>query len=257
MNKQQLRDVYTTEQRIESVQSGWRRERTEFVTRHVSLLKEKGFILHSNLTAENASRIIEEELNYFKSLSQSFEWKLYDYDQPENLMELLEAKGFTVEDPEALLVLDIQSQQNLLNVTISSDIQSITDELGIDDIVSLEDKIWGISHSTLGDQLKRDLEDNPDLHLYGAYVNGEIVSAAWMYLHKNTSFGSLWGGSTLPEYRSKGYYTSLLAARVQQAWKKGYPLLTVDASPMSKIILEKRGFQFLATSFPCISPEFE
>lgn len=256
MNKQELLDIYTKEQRIEPVHAGWMRERTEFVTRHISLYKEKGFILYSNLMEENADRIIEEELDYFKTLSQSFEWKLYDYDQPLNLKELLVKKGFTVEDEEALLVLDIQSQTKLLELNIPSEIQPITDEAGIDDIVKLEDKIWGISHARLGEQLKRDLKSNPDLHLYGAYMNGEIVSAAWMYLHKNTSFGSLWGGSTLEEYRSKGFYTSLLAARAQQAWKQGYPLLTVDASPMSKPILEKRGFQFLAYTYPCISPIF-
>jgi hypothetical protein len=43
----------------------------------------------------------------------------------------------------------------------------------------------------------------------------------------------------------------LLAARAQEARARGFSLLTVDASPMSRPILEKHGFQHLATSTPC------
>lgn len=243
---------------MEPVEAGWKRESTEFVTRHISLHNDKGFILYSNLTEENADKMIEEEMEYFKSLSQSFEWKLYDYDQPVNLKERLVAKGFTVEDSEALLVLDLNSAATVVEHKIPAEIKPIITEQGIDAIVKLEDEIWGTPHAKLGEQLKRNLTKDPDhLYLYGAYADGKLVSAAWMYLHENTSFGSLWGGSTLPEYRNKGFYTSLLAVRAGQAMKKGYTLLTVDASPMSSPILQKRGFQFLAYTNPCLSPKFE
>jgi hypothetical protein len=47
----------------------------------------------------------------------------------------------------------------------------------------------------------------------------------------------------------------LLAVRAQAAWREGFPLLTVDASPMSRPILEKKGFEVLAFTWPCMSPE--
>ncbi|MCA9986957.1 MAG: GNAT family N-acetyltransferase, partial [Anaerolineales bacterium] len=66
-----------------------------------------------------------------------------------------------------------------------------------------------------------------------------------------SQFASLWGGSTIERYRRQGLYTALLAARAQEARGRGVRYLTVDASPMSRPILEKLGFQFIAYSFPC------
>ena len=43
----------------------------------------------------------------------------------------------------------------------------------------------------------------------------------------------------------------LLAARAQEARARGFLLLSVDASPMSRPILEKHGFQSLAAFTPC------
>jgi hypothetical protein len=78
------------------------------------------------------------------------------------------------------------------------------------------------------------------------------ASAAWIYFHAGSSFASLWGGATLPQFRNQGRYSLLLAARAQEARARGFSLLTVDASPMSRPILEKHGFQYLATSTPCV-----
>lgn len=256
MNKQQLLDIYTKEQRIEVDHPGWERIVTEHTIRNVSSFGEKGFVIYSNLNEDNVHSVIDQEIEYFKSISQGFEWKYYDYDQPANLKEILIEKGFTVEDPEALLVLDIGSQPKLLTMDLSPEIVRVTDDKGIDGIVQLEDTIWNEPHAELGERLKRDLKDDPDnLFIYAAMIDGEVVSGAWMYLHEGTSFGSLWGGSTLPEYRGRGIYTSLIAIRAQDALKKGYKLLTVDASPMSAPILQKRGFELLAYSYPCNSPE--
>ncbi|KAA0546948.1 GNAT family N-acetyltransferase [Bacillus sp. BGMRC 2118] len=256
MNKQQLLDIYTKEQRIEVEHPGWERLVTKHTIRNVSQFGEKGFVIYSNLTNENAHEIINQEIEYFSSISQGFEWKYYDYDQPANLKDLLIEKGFTIEDPEALLVLDIESKTDLLAMSISPEIVRITKDKDIDGIVSLEDAIWNESHAELGERLKRDLKDDPEnLLIYAAIIDGKVVSAAWMYLHEGTSFGSLWGGSTLPEYRGRGIYTSLIAIRAQEALKRGYTLLTVDASPMSAPILQKRGFELLAYSYPCNSPE--
>ena len=65
-------------------------------------------------------------------------------------------------------------------------------------------------------------------------------------------FGSLWGGSTLPEHRGRGIYSSLVAARAGEARERGCRWLTVDCSPMSLPILERRGFERLAVTTPFI-----
>jgi predicted acetyltransferase len=62
----------------------------------------------------------------------------------------------------------------------------------------------------------------------------------------------MWGGATLATHRGKGYYTALVAARLQEAMQRGARFLFIDASPMSRPILERRGFVFLGFSKPCV-----
>ncbi len=87
--------------------------------------------------------------------------------------------------------------------------------------------------------------------IYISYQEQQPASAAWIFFHAGSSFASLWGGATLPQFRNQGHYSLLLAARAQEARARGFSLLTVDASPMSRPILEKHGFQYLASSTPC------
>jgi hypothetical protein len=227
---------------------------TPWLIRHVSLTDMDGFVIYSNLNEENVDAAITGEVEYFAAIKQDFEWKVYDYDQPPDLKDRLRAHGFTIGDAEALLVLDLADRPAVLSHTISPYVKAITDAEGVDAIIAMENEIWHDNPVDLGEQLKRDLLNEPDqLSIYAAYVDGKPVSAAWMYLHTGTSFASLWGGSTLPGYRRLGLYTSLLAARAQQACQRGFRFLTVDASPMSRPILEKRGFQLLGFSYPCKS----
>ncbi|KGR75169.1 GNAT family N-acetyltransferase [Ureibacillus sinduriensis] len=255
MDKNELIQLFNKELRYESQVQGFIREETENVVRHVSQFGENGFIIYSNVNSENAREIIKKELTYFSDIKQDFEWKVYSYDKPDNLKEILEQEGFTIGDPEALMVMKIDDEHTLLTNRQLLGVKEITNEQGIQDIIVLEDAIWNESHAELGERLWRDKRNNPEsLYIYGIYEDGQLVSAAWMYLEKHSSFASLWGGSTLPLYRGKGYYTKLLAARAQKAFEKGHPILTVDASPMSRPILEKLGFICLAYSNGCQSP---
>lgn len=258
MDKNELIQRFNKELRYESQAPGFIREETEYVVRHISRFGENGFIAYSNVNAGNAKEIIKKEVTYFNNLKQEFEWKVYSYDKPDNLKEILEQEGFTIGDPEALMVMKIVDEHPLLTNRQLLCVKEITDEQGIQDIIVLEDAIWNESHAELGERLWRDKQNNPEsLYIYGIYEDDQLVSAAWMYLEKDSSFASLWGGSTLPLYRGKGYYTKLLAARAQKAYENGHTILTVDASPMSRPILEKLSFNCLAFSYGCQSPTLD
>ena len=56
---------------------------------------------------QNARQTIQEELSYFNNLGVGFEWKVYSYDKPEHLKDILEEEGFFIEPQEALMVLDV------------------------------------------------------------------------------------------------------------------------------------------------------
>ncbi len=252
MKKNELLALFHQELRLEATTPGYTREVTEHLVRHVAKQKnEKGFIICSHVNAQNASEVIDNELDYFKNLGQEFEWKVYSYDQPHNLKNLLLQKGFEMEGEEALMVLELNEQHRPTSVFV----EEISDMEGIEEIIALENTIWGEPHNDLGERLWKDKQNDPDsLFLYGIYDEGSLVSAAWMYIEPNSSFVSLWGGSTLSNHRGKGYYTALLTVRAKKAYECGRKYLTVDARPMSRPILEKYGFACLAYTYGCHSP---
>lgn len=252
MDKTELLDIFTRQQRIALEYPDIRREVDGTVVRHVSLAGGLSFVMYSRLDDSSADAAIEAQIARFESLRQDFEWKAYDYDTPPDLVERLRRRGFETGEPEALLVLDLTAAPQALSRPVPPSVVRITTPGEIDSIVALETAVWGDDHAHLGDYLKRDLRQHPDqLSVYISYEGRQPASAAWIYFHHGTDFASLWGGSTLPQYRRRGHYTALLAVRAQEALARGFTLLYVDASPMSRPILQKHGFLHLANSTPC------
>lgn len=250
-----LLERFHKELRLEAHTLGYTREETAHVIRHLAEEPEMSFIMASHLNEQNAVSTIQNELRYFSAMQKAFEWKVYSYDQPANLKTLLAQEGFTIGEEEALMITEMSENKALLTKIPSSTIQEITTYKGIQDIVHLENQVWNEAHEELGERLWHDKQHYPDsLFLYGIYEQQQLVSAAWMYLEPNSSFASLWGGSTLVPFRKKGYYADLLAIRAQKAVEKGALFLTVDASLMSKPILEKHHFSCVAYSYGCMSP---
>jgi len=252
MDKTELLDIFTREQRIELDFPDISREVDGPVIRHISRTGEDGFVIYSQLDVENADVAISAQIARFQHIPQNFEWKAYDYDAPKDLVERLRRRGFEIGEPEALLVLDLTARPEALDRPVPASVARVTEPGDIDAVAALETAVWESDHSDLGERLKQDLREHPEmLSIYISYEDRQPASTAWIYFHTGTRFASLWGGSTLPQFRSRGHYTRLLAARAQEAWNRGFTLLTVDASPMSRPILEKHGFQYLATSTPC------
>jgi GNAT superfamily N-acetyltransferase len=83
-----------------------------------------------------------------------------------------------------------------------------------------------------------------------AVADGEPVCAARMEFCPGTGFAGLWGGGTLPAWRGKGIYRALVAHRAREAAAAGYQYLQVDASDLSRPILERLGFAVLSTTTP-------
>jgi GNAT superfamily N-acetyltransferase len=253
MDKNDLLKIFTRQQRIELDYPEGIREVDGSVIRHISRTGDDGFVIYSHLSDENADVLITAQIERFQHIPQDFEWKVYDYDPPSDLIERLRRHGFVIGDPEALMVLDLSAGPEALNAPAPPSVVRITHPDEIEAVVALENAVWETDHTNLGEYLKRELTKRPELlSVFISYSGDQPVSAAWTFFHAGSSFASLWGGATLPQFRGQGHYSALIAARAQEALSRGFTLLTVDASPMSRPILEKHGFQFLATTTPCI-----
>ena len=258
MELNEIIDIYNEEQRRTVSYPRHRREETPYLVRLVAEdPASDGVIVYSDLRQAQADRlpleqVIQDEIAYFRALKQAFEWKAYSFDYPGDLIQRLENAGFALEQPDALAVLDVSAAPSRLFDPVDPAVRRLSDPQRIQDVVAVETAIWEQDFSDLGHNLARDLVERPErLSVFVAYQDQKPVSAAWTYYHPGASFASLWGGSTLPENRRQGLYSALVAARLQEAHARGVRFLTVDASPESRPILEKLGFQVLGASTPC------
>ena len=253
MDTPQIIALYDQDQRRDVEYPDARREVTPSVVRHIDTSGSgEGSVIYSHLSEANAADIIQEQVRFFESIGQDFEWKVYDYDQPPDLKERLESHGFRVEEEEAIMVLDLDSAPEVLWQPARQLVQRITDSEKLSDVLTVQQQVWNEDFSWLSNYLSGALQKYPEqMSVYVAYVDGQPASAAWTYFPKHSQFASLWGGSTVSGFRKQGLYTFLLAVRAQEARARGVRFLTVDASDMSRPILEKFGFERIAYSHPC------
>lgn len=253
MDRLQMITLYNQDQRQTVEYPGMRREVTPNVVRHIDTSGNgEGAIIYSQLDGANADDSIREQVAYFENIGQDFEWKVYDYDRPSDLKERLAACGFHVEEAEAIMVLDLEEAPEILWQPGLSTVQRIRDPEKLSDVLIVEEQVWNEDFSSLGHYLEEALSNYPEqMSVYVAYVDEQPASAAWIYFPKHSQFASLWGGSTISSFRKQGLFTALLAVRAREAKARQVRYLTVDASPMSRPILEKFGFEMIAYSYPC------
>ena len=255
MNRYELLSLFDRDERREATFYNSLREETPHVVRFRPRPGMKGgcWILYSRLTPENADRVIEEQVADFERLGLEFEWKLYAHDQPPDLRERLVAHGFAIEEAEALMILDLAQISETLLEPVTHDIRRITDPEQIyAAVIAVHEEIWQEKQGWLAEELAQELRlDGEHISFYAGYVDDRPVCSAWIRFSARGQIASLWGGSTLPPYRKRGFYTALVATRAQEALRRGCRFLTIDASPMSRPIVARHGFQLLTYTYPC------
>jgi predicted GNAT family N-acyltransferase len=254
MNLSQWLSLYDLDQRIHVRYPDIRREETTQVVRHVALSESQdSMVIYSRLDAESADEVIRAEIEYFNGIGQDFEWKVYSHDQPPDLKQRLERFGFEAGEEEAIMALDLVEAPDVLWQPVIHDIRRVTNSAVLKDVLAVEREVWQEDQSHLDQFLGNALRETSDqVSIYTAFVNEKPTSAAWAFFPEGSQFVSLWGGSTIEEFRGQGLYTALLAVRAQEARSRGVKYLTVDASPMSRPILEKFGFIKITESYPCM-----
>ena len=251
LNIKELLNAYNKHERISITLPGFEKVATHCVVKFISKEHNDSFISYFKLNEEEVDSAIESEINYFSRLNKSFEWKTYDFDTPANIGEKLIQHGFVAEESESFMVLDLDSIKS--NFTESEICVEVSDAQGIKDAISVQEEVWGSELSVKSSYLLDLKKANPEnLRVYIIYIEGKPVSSAWIVYNDNSPFAGIWGGSTIAEYRGKGYYSALLRKRINDAKQRGLKYLIIDASDMSKPIVEKHGFQFVAKTTPYI-----
>jgi hypothetical protein len=84
-------------------------------------------------------------------------------------------------------------------------------------------------------------KQDPDNVVYLAFIDGEPVARGTAAFGPNAA--TLFGGATLPEARGCGAYRALVAARWDDAVRRGTPALVTQAGAMSRPVLARLGFR--------------
>ena len=213
----------------------------------------KGWIAWSRLDGACADAVIAAQVAFFRARRQSFEWKLYDYDQPADLARRLLAAGFTAEDEEVLMVAETAGAITDVPLPGGVTVREVTGAAGLAQLFEVHQRAFGEDDPELRQELEaRVARASQSLGMVIAFAGAEPVSAARVEFPPDSDFAGLWGGGTVPQWRGRGMYRALVAARARMAAARGYRYLQVDALPTSQPILTRLGFVALARTTPYI-----
>lgn len=239
----------------ESDEPGARVERADGVLRHVGAHPTDWHgVFYTDLDATTADAAIAAQIAYFRALGADFEWKLYSHDQPADLGTRLEAAGFVADAPETVFVAEITQLSGAgLSDSLPDGIslRAVTTEADADLVGEAHEAAFGHGGDRARARALARLAADPEtVWTWLAMAGDQPVSAARMLVHPGTGFASLWGGGTAPEWRGRGIYRALVARRMQVAMELGCEYLQVDATDMSRPILERLGFRALSVTTP-------
>lgn len=246
MNAEALFQAYVRE-RKRHTPPGYRLDHLEGLTRLTPLAASiDGAILFSQVSASKIDEVITAQIDYFQALGRSFEWKIYTFDRPANLAWHLERRGFSAGSPEAFMVYPLAMAPALARPS-KIHIERVTSEAGIDHIITVQEAVWSRDFSWLKPAL---LESFEHASLFCAYVGDQPVGTGWIDFPADSTFAELHGGAVLAAYRGGGIYSALYEVRMAEAKSRGFSYVAVDAAPMSRPLLLRKGFRYVCDTTP-------
>jgi hypothetical protein len=231
------------------------------VTRHgplrlVTFAGGRGFVTYPHLGGADAGtigRLVPEVLAHYRADPRitRVEWKTRGHDRAPGLHEALLENGFTPGEPESIMI----GEARLLAVDVplpeGVTLRRVTEEADVRAMSAMQDEVFGDPVSEdMADALLRHLAMDDGMQLWIAEAGGDIVSAGRLEPVRGTTFAGIWGGATRAEWRGRGIYRALTAARARSALAMGKTLITSDSTEFSRPILERSGMVKVSTTTP-------
>lgn len=223
-------------------------EHADGVVRVVSATGWSG-VTYADLSGRDPDAAIAAQI---ERLPGRWEWKHHGHDAPPDLPQRLLAAGFEPEEPETLMVADLQAVALDASPPPGIELRTVA-AAGVDDMVAVHDAVFGGSHRALGAAVLDGLERDGVVPVV-AYDGERPVAAGRLELFPGSRFAGLYGDSTLASHRRRGIFRALVARRAAIARERGVRYLQADALETSRPLFERLGFAPLTTTTPYIWP---
>ncbi|GLW33655.1 GNAT family N-acetyltransferase [Actinoplanes regularis] len=216
----------------------------------------RGFVTYRDLGGADADairRLVPEALAHYRAdpgISR-VEWKTRGHDHAPGLHEALLENGFSADEPESIML----GEARLLAVEVALPegvtLRRVTEEADVRAMSAMQDEAFGDSlREEMANALLRRLAREDGMELWVAEAEGRIVSAGRLEPVAGTDFAGIWGGATRKEWRGRGIYRALTAARARSALRLGKTLVNSDSTEYSRPILERSGLVKVSTTTP-------
>jgi hypothetical protein len=173
----------------------------------------------------------------------ALEWKVYRHDRLPHLEQALVAAGYAAGDPETVLALELGNVAWDRFESRPVDVRAVRDEAGLADVAHVARAVGRHDVDDEIAELGASLRERPDsLSVYVAYADGQPVASGRVHYGQHPAVAELAGGRTIATHRNKGYFTSVVSARLREAAACGCHFVFVDALPTSEPILRNLGF---------------
>ena len=231
------------------------------VTRHgplrlVTFAGGRGFITYRDLGGADASaiqRLVPKSLAHYRADPRinRVEWKTRGHDHASGLHEALLEHGFVPSDPESIMIGEAQALALDVPLPEGVALRRVTTEDDVRAMSALQDEVFGdpVSDERAEAVLNR-LSRDDGMELWVAEAGGRMVSAGRLEPVPGTAFAGVWGGVTRAEWRGRGIYRALTAARAKSALRLGATLVHSDSTEFSRPILERSGLGAVSTTTP-------
>jgi GNAT superfamily N-acetyltransferase len=216
----------------------------------------RGFITYPQLrdaTAEAIDRLVPEALDHYRAdpAIVRVEWKTRSHDHAPGLHEALVRNGFVPDDPESIMIGEISSLAAAVPLPAGVTLRRVTGEHDVRAMCAMSDEAFGDPAAReMADALLHRLGRETGMELWVAEADGQMVGAGRLEPVTNSDFAGLWGGAVLKQWRGRGIYRALTAARARAAMAAGKTLVHSDSTEYSRPILERSGLVKVSTTTP-------
>ena len=224
--------------------------------RLVTFAGGRGFVTYADLAGADAATVrcwVTEALAYYRAQPEitRVEWKTRGHDAAPGLHESLLERGFVPDEPESVMIGETRLLAVDLALPESVSLRRVTTETDVRAMCVMESIAFGDGDSEeISQALLHRLGLDDGMELWVAEAEGQMISAGRLEPVAGTEFAGLWGGATLPQWRRRGIYRALTAARARSALALGKTFLHSDSTEFSRPILERSGLIKVTTTTP-------